>query len=162
CAPTRRSPRSRRKASRCWRRVADFVLEALTADEWTAIRLSLGVAVIATAGSLPFGIAGALRLARGRFPGRTLLDGRIRLPLARPPGVPGYLLRIRAGRRGPSGPCLCETFGIVSAVRWTGAALACAVMGCPLMVRALRLSAEAVDRRLESAAASLGASRLVV
>ena len=134
------------------------MLEALTADEWTAIRLSLWVAVIATAGSLPFGIAGALLLARGRFPGRTLLDGIIHLPLVMPPVVTGYLLLILFGRRGPIGAFLYETFGIVFAFRWTGAALACAVMGFPLMVRAIRLSIESVDRRLEAAAGTLGAN----
>ena len=112
--------------------------------------------------SLPFGIAVALILARGRFPGRTLLDGIVHLPLVLPPVVTGYLLLIVFGRRGPIGAFLDQTFGIVFAFRWTGAALACGIMAFPLLVRAIRLSIEAVDRRLEDAAASLGAHRLVV
>jgi molybdate transport system permease protein len=113
-------------------------------------------------GSLPFGIAIACLLARGRFPGRTLLDGIVHLPLVMPPVVTGYLLLLLFGRRGPIGRFLEETFGIVLAFRWTGAALACAIMGFPLMVRAMRLSLEAIDRRLESAASTLGASRIAV
>jgi molybdate transport system permease protein len=113
-------------------------------------------------GSLPFGLAIACLLARGRFPGRTLLDGIVHLPLVMPPVVTGYLLLLLFGRRGPIGRFLEETFGIVLAFRWTGAALACAIMGFPLMVRAMRLSLEAIDRRLESAASTLGASRIAV
>ncbi len=101
-------------------------------------------------------------LARGRFPGAALVDGIVHLPLVMPPVVTGYLLLLAFGRRGPVGAFLDRTFGIVFAFRWTGAALAAAVMGFPLMVRAIRLSIEAVDRRLEAAAATLGASRLVV
>ena len=133
-----------------------------TPAELVAIKLSLRVSIVATLVSLPFGIAVALILARGRFPGRTLLDGIVHLPLVLPPVVTGYLLLIGFGRRGPIGAFLDQTFGIVFAFRWTGAALACGVMAFPLLVRAIRLSIEAVDRRLEDAAASLGAHRLVV
>jgi molybdate transport system permease protein len=133
-----------------------------TPAEIVAIKLSLRVSIVATLVSLPFGIAVALILARGRFPGRTLLDGIVHLPLVLPPVVTGYLLLIGFGRRGPIGAFLDQTFGIVFAFRWTGAALACGIMGFPLLVRAIRLSIEAVDRRLEDAAASLGAHRLVV
>jgi molybdate transport system permease protein len=127
-----------------------------------AIRLSLRVATVATVASLPLGIAVAMLLARGRFPGRTLLDGLVHLPLVLPPVVTGYLLLIGFGRRGPIGAFLEEWFGIVFAFRWTGAALASAIMGFPLLVRAVRLSIEGVDTRLEAAAGSLGAHRLVV
>jgi molybdate transport system permease protein len=138
------------------------MFEALTAAEWDAIHLSIRVAIVAMIGSLPFGVAIACLLARGRFPGRTLLDGIVHLPLVMPPVVTGYLLLLLFGRRGPIGRFLEETFGIVLAFRWTGAALACAIMGFPLMVRAMRLSLEAIDRRLESAASTLGASRIAV
>jgi len=133
-----------------------------TPAEYVAIGLSLRVAVVATLVSLPFGIAVAMLLARGRFPGKTLLDGLIHLPLVLPPVVTGYLLLIGFGRRGPIGAFLEQAFGLVFAFRWTGAALASAVMGFPLMVRAVRISIESVDRRLEDAAASLGARRIVV
>ena len=132
----------------------------MTAEEWTAVRLSLLVAVTATAASLPPGIAIAWLLARKRFWGKGLLDTVVHLPLIMPPVVTGYLLLILFGRRGPIGEFLEQTFGIVFAFRWTGAALACAVMGFPLMVRAIRLSIEAVDTRLESAAGTLGANPL--
>ena len=134
----------------------------MTAEEWTAVRLSLLVAVTATAASLPFGIAVAWLLARGRFWGKSLLDTVVHLPLIMPPVVTGYLLLISFGRRGPIGMVLEQAFGIVLSFRWTGAALACAVMGFPLMVRAIRLSIEAVDARLESAAGTLGANPLWV
>ena len=127
--------------------------------EWAAIALSLKVSLWATLGSLPFGIAAALALARGRFPGRSMLDGLVHLPLVLPPVVTGYLLLVLFGRRGPVGGWLEETFGLVLAFRWTGAALAAAVMAFPLMVRAIRLAVEAVDPGLEEAAATLGASR---
>ncbi len=133
-----------------------------TPAEIVAIELSLRVAIVATLASLPFGIAVAMLLARGRFPGKTLVDGLVHLPLVLPPVVTGYLLLIGFGRRGPIGAFLEQTFGLVFAFRWTGAALASAVMGFPLMVRAVRLSIESVDRRLEDAAASLGARRIVV
>jgi molybdate transport system permease protein len=130
----------------------------LTPDEWTAIHLSLWIALIATLTSLPFGIAIAWLLARKSFWGKALLDGIVHLPLVLPPVVTGYLLLISFGRRGPIGSFLAENFGIVFSFRWTGAALACGVMGFPLLVRAIRLSFEAIDRRLEDAAATLGAS----
>src|SRR5215470_16040423 len=122
----------------------------LSPDEWTAVRLSLWVASVATLVSLPFGVAIAMALARGRFWGHTLLDGIVLLPLVLPPVVTGYLLLVLFGRRGPIGALLAEHFGIVFSFRWTGAALACGVMGFPLMVRAIRLSIESVDRRLEA------------
>jgi molybdate transport system permease protein len=129
----------------------------LSPEEATAMRLSLRVAFWAMTTSLVPGIAVALVLARGRFWGKSFLDGLVHLPLVMPPVVTGYLLLLLLGRRGPLGQFLDEHFGIVFAFRWTGAALACAVMGFPLMVRAIRLSIEAVDRRLEDAAATLGA-----
>jgi molybdate transport system permease protein len=134
----------------------------LTPAELVAIKLSLRVAVTATLVSLPFGIAVAMLLARGRFPGKMLFDGLVHLPLVLPPVVTGYLLLIGFGRRGPIGAFLEEAFGLVFAFRWTGAALAAGIMGFPLLVRAIRLSIEAVDRRLEDAAASLGAQGIVV
>jgi molybdate transport system permease protein len=130
--------------------------------ELVAIRLSLKVAAVATLVSLPFGIAVALFLARSRLPGKTLIDALVHLPLVLPPVVTGYLLLIGFGRRGPIGAFFEQTFGLVFAFRWTGAALASGVMGFPLLVRAVRLSIEAVDRRLEAAASSLGASGIVV
>ncbi|HKC33281.1 MAG TPA: molybdate ABC transporter permease subunit [Xanthobacteraceae bacterium] len=134
----------------------------LTPDEWIAIRLSLRIALVATAVALPFGVAVAWLLARKEFWGKALLDGLVHLPLVLPPVVTGYLLLISFGRKGPIGAFLADTFGIVFSFRWTGAALACGVMGFPLLVRAVRLSLEAIDRRLEDAAATLGASRLWV
>src|SRR5712691_2881011 len=131
----------------------------LTPDEWVAIRLSLRIAVVATLVALPFGLVIAWLLARRNFWGKSLLDGLVHLPLVLPPVVTGYLLLISFGRRGPIGAFLADTFGIVFSFRWTGAALACGVMGFPLLVRAIRLSMEAVDRRLEDAAATLGANR---
>jgi molybdate transport system permease protein len=138
------------------------MLDALTPAEWDAIRLSIQVASLAAIASLPFGVAVAYLLARGRFPGRTLVDALVHLPLVMPPVVTGYLLLLTFGRRGPAGIFLERTFGIVLAFRWTGAALAAAIMGFPLMVRAIRLSIETIDRRLEDAASTLGASRLAV
>ena len=128
----------------------------LNPDETTALLLSLRVATVATLASLPLGLLAAWLLARRRFPGHTLLDGLVHLPLILPPVVTGYLLLLAFGRRGWFGAWLAE-IGLVFSFRWTGAALACAVMGFPLMVRAMRLSIEAVDRRLEQAAATLGA-----
>ncbi|MCJ2066386.1 molybdate ABC transporter permease subunit [Methylobacterium sp. J-088] len=133
----------------------------LTPAEWTAVALSLKVASVATLASLGPGLATAWLLARRRFPGRALLDGLVHLPLILPPVVTGYLLLLAFGRRGPVGSLLAE-IGVVLAFRWTGAALACAIMGFPLMVRAMRLSIEAVDRRIEQAAGTLGASPLLV
>jgi molybdate transport system permease protein len=138
------------------------MLDALTPTEWDAIHLSLRVASVAALASLPFGIAVAYALARGRFPGRALLDAFVHLPLVMPPVVTGYLLLLAFGRRGPIGSFLERTFGIVLAFNWTGAALACAIMGFPLMMRAVRLSLEAIDVRLESAASTLGANRIAV
>ena len=131
----------------------------LSPEEWTAVRLSLRVAFVATLVSLPFGIAVAMVLARGRFWGHALLNGLVLLPLILPPVVTGYLLLVLFGRRGPIGSFLADTFGVVFAFRWTGAALACGIMGFPLLVRAIRLSVEAVDTRLEEAAGTLGANR---
>lgn len=138
------------------------MLASFTADELTAIRLSLKVASWAVAVSLPIGIAVAMLLARGRFPGRTLLDGLVHAPLILPPVVTGYVLLLLFGKRGPIGAFLAEHFGIVFSFRWTGAALAGGVMGFPLLVRAIRLSIEAIDPRLEAAAATLGANRVIV
>jgi len=134
----------------------------LTPEELTAVRLSLKVALWATVVSLPFGILIAWALARGRFWGRSVLNGLVHLPLILPPVVTGYILLLLFGRRGPIGQFLAEAFGIVIAFRWTGAVLACAVMGFPLLVRAIRLSIEAVDVRLEEAAGTLGAHPLWV
>ncbi len=134
----------------------------MTAEEWTAVRLSLLVATTATLASLPLGIATAWVLARGKFWGKSLLDTLVHLPLILPPVVTGYLLLLSFGRRGPIGAFLADEFGIVFSFRWTGAALACAVMGFPLMVRAIRLSIEAVDRRLEFGRRHAGASPLWV
>ncbi len=135
---------------------------ALTPEELDAIRLSLRVALWAMACSLPPAVLVALVLARGRFWGKALLDGIVHLPLVLPPVVTGYLLLLLFGRQGPLGRFFAEAFGLVFAFHWTGAALAAAIMGFPLMVRAIRLSLEAVDRRLEAAAATLGAGALGV
>jgi molybdate transport system permease protein len=131
----------------------------LTPEEWVAVRLSVRIALWATVVALPLGLAVAWLLARKSFWGKALLDGLVHLPLVLPPVVTGYLLLISFGRRGPIGAFLADNFGIVFSFRWTGAALACGVMGFPLLVRAIRLSIEAVDRRLEDAAATLGADR---
>ncbi len=130
----------------------------LSPDELTAVRLSLRVATWATLASLPLGLAVALILARGRFWGHGLLNVLVHLPLVLPPVVTGYILLLLLGRRGPVGQWLDQTFGIVVAFRWTGAVIASAVMGFPLLVRAIRLSIEAVDLRLEAAARTLGAA----
>src|SRR5438093_3700931 len=132
----------------------------LTPDEWIAIRLSLRIAIVATVVALPFGVGVAWLLARKDFWGKTLLDGVIHLPLVLPPVVTGYLLLIWFGRRGPIGAFLSDWFGIVFSFRWTGAALACGIMGFPLLVRPIRLAIEAIDRRLEGAAATLGPARI--
>ncbi|MCW0182433.1 MAG: molybdate ABC transporter permease subunit [Zavarzinia sp.] len=130
----------------------------LTPEELTAIGLSLKVAFWAVAVSLPFGILTAYVLSRGRFPGIAILDALVYLPLTLPPVVTGFILLVLFGRRGPIGGFLAEHFGIVFAFRWTGAALAGAIMGFPLLVRAIRLSLDGIDRRLEAAAGTLGAS----
>jgi molybdate transport system permease protein len=129
----------------------------LSPQEWTAVALSLRVAAVSTVVALPFGIVIAMLLARGSFWGKSLLDAVVHLPLVLPPVVTGYLLLISLGRKAPLGAFLAD-FGIVFSFRWTGAALACGVMAFPLMVRAIRLSIEAIDRRMEDAAATLGAS----
>jgi molybdate transport system permease protein len=129
----------------------------LSPQDWTAVALSLRIAVVATLVSLPFGIAIATLLARRNFWGKTLVDAIIYLPLVLPPVVTGYLLLITLGRHAPVGAFLADHFGIVFAFRWTGAVISCGVMAFPLMVRAIRLSIEAIDRRLEDAAATLGA-----
>jgi molybdate transport system permease protein len=138
------------------------MLEPLTPQEWSAIELSLRVAVTAALCALPLGLLVAYILARFRFPGRALFDGIVHLPLVMPPVVTGYLLLLAFGRRGPVGIFLEKTFGIVFAFNWTGAALAAGIMGFPLMIRAMRLSLEAIDRRYEAAAATLGAGRPIV
>jgi molybdate transport system permease protein len=135
------------------------VLE-LSPQEWTAVALSLRIAAVATFVALPFGIAIATLLARKSFWGKSLLDAVVHLPLVLPPVVTGYLLLITLGRKAPVGAFLADHFGIVFSFRWTGAALACGVMGFPLLVRAIRLSFEAIDRRLEEAASTLGANKL--
>lgn len=129
--------------------------------EWQAIGLSLKVSFVATLFSLPFGIWAAYALARWDFIGKHLLNGLVHLPLVLPPVVTGYLLLVVFGTRGPIGGFL-QDWGLVFAFRWTGAALAAAIMGFPLMVRAMRLSIEAVDPKLEHAASTLGASRVWV
>ena len=134
----------------------------LTPLESEAIRLSLRVALWSVVTSLPFGLAAAWLLQRYEFYGKTLLNGIIHLPLVLPPVVVGYLLLVLLGRRGPLGSWLYETFGISLPFTWEGAALAAAVMAFPLMVRSIRLSLESVDRNLETAARTLGATRLSV
>jgi molybdate transport system permease protein len=134
----------------------------LSLEEWDAVRLSLKVAFWAMLWSLPFGVFIAWLLARKEFWGKSLLNGVVHLPLVMPPVVTGWLLLLAFGRRGPAGAFFEEYLGIVFSFRWTGAALACAIMGFPLMVRAIRLSIEAVDRRLEAAAGTLGAGPLWV
>jgi molybdate transport system permease protein len=136
--------------------------DALTAEEWRAVALSLRVSFWATLLSLPLGIFIAYALARWEFWGKQVLNGLVHLPLILPPVVTGYLLLLTFGRKGAVGQFLDEWFGIVLAFRWTGAVLAAAVMAFPLMVRAIRLAIEAVDPRLEEAASTLGASRLWV
>jgi molybdate transport system permease protein len=138
------------------------MLSEFSPEEATAIRLSLRVAFWAILWSLPVGVGVALLLARGRFWGKSLLNAVVHLPLVMPPVVTGYLLLLLFGRKGPLGRLLEESLGIVFAFRWTGAALACAVMGFPLMVRSIRLSLDTVDRRLEDAAGTLGANNFWV
>src|ERR671937_1529825 len=134
----------------------------LSPDEWTAVQLSLRIALVATLAALPIGLAIAWLLARKSFWGKALLDGIVHLPLVLPPVVTGYLLLISFGRRGPIGAFLADYFGIVFSFRWTGAALACGVMAFPLLERPIRLAIEAIDRKLEDAAATLGADRFWV
>ncbi len=129
-----------------------------TPEEITVILLSLKVAMVATIAALPLGVALAWVLARCEFWGKTALNGLVHLPLVLPPVVTGYLLLLAFGRKGPMGAFLEQCCGFVFSFRWTGAALAAAVMGLPLMIRAIRLTIESVDPRLEHAAATLGAS----
>lgn len=136
--------------------------EGLSTAEWQAIYLSLRISGWATVVSLPVGILVALVLARGQFFGKSVLNVIVHLPLVLPPVVTGYILLLTFGRHGIVGAFLHQTFDIVLAFRWTGAALAASIMAFPLMVRAIRLSIEAVDPKLEQAAATLGASRLMV
>lgn len=135
---------------------------SLTAEEWEILQLSLRVSFWSVLISLPFAVAVAYLLARTNFPGKTLFDATVHLPLVLPPVVVGYFLLLLFGRRGPLGGLLEEWFGLVFAFRWTGAALAAGIMGFPLMVRAVRLSFETIDRKLEAAASTLGAGRIAV
>src|SRR6201993_3968862 len=131
-------------------------MSEITSAEWTAILLSLRVAVIATLVATPFGIALAWLLARHNFWGKSALDALVHLPLVLPPVVTGYLLLLTFGRRGLIGAWLADNLGIVFAFRWTGAALACGVMSFPLLVRPIRLSIEAVHRPLEHEGLGIG------
>jgi molybdate transport system permease protein len=131
----------------------------LTPTEWGILGLSLRIGLVAMAATLPLAFALAFLLARGRFRGKVLLDALVHLPLVLPPVVTGWMLLVAFGANGPAGRLLAQVFGLTLMFRWTGAALAAAVMALPLMVRAMRLSIEAVDRRLESAARTLGAGR---
>ncbi|WP_093035151.1 molybdate ABC transporter permease subunit [Roseovarius azorensis] len=132
-------------------------MDWLGPEEWRAVALSFRVSLWATLVSLPLGVLTAYALARWSFPGKQVLNGLVHMPLILPPVVTGYLLLLTFGTRGPVGSFLAD-FGIVFAFRWTGAALAAGVMAFPLMVRAIRLSLEAVDPKLEQAGATLGAS----
>jgi molybdate transport system permease protein len=134
-------------------------LPLLSPLELSIILLSLKIALWSVLVSLPFALGIAHLLARCDFPGKSLLDATVHLPLVLPPVVVGYFLLVLLGRSGPIGAWLEEWFGIVVAFRWTGAAIACAVMGFPLMVRAIRLSIETIDPKLEAAAQTLGAGR---
>jgi molybdate transport system permease protein len=134
-------------------------MSLLTADDFAAIGLSLKVALTATAATLPLALAAAFALARGRFPGRALLDAATHLPLVLPPVATGFALLVLCGRQGPVGRLL-EEVGVVLAFRWTGAALAAGIMAFPLMVRPIRLAIEAIDREVDEAARTLGAGPL--
>lgn len=136
------------------------IYAALSPEEWSILALSLKVSLVAVAAILPVCFCIAWMLARWRFPGKLLVDALVHLPLVLPPVVTGWLLLLLFGMNGPIGRWLSDVFGITLLFRWTGAALAAAIMAVPLMVRAIRLSIEAIDTRLESAAATLGASRL--
>ena len=133
-------------------------MPGLTPEDWSAVQLSLRVALLSTAVSLPFGLFFAWLLARREFLGKGLLNGIVHLPLVLPPVVVGYALLVLLGRKGAIGAWLHDSLGVTVAFKWEGAAVASAVMGFPLMVRAIRLSLDAVDRRLEAAALTLGAS----
>jgi molybdate transport system permease protein len=134
----------------------------LSPDEWQVLALSVRVALVSVACSLPIAVLVALVLARLDFPGKMFVDAVVHLPLVLPPVVVGFALLVLFGKRGPIGSVLDAWFGFTFAFRWTGAALAAALMGFPLMVRAIRLSIEAVDRRLETAARTLGGSPVFV
>jgi molybdate transport system permease protein len=134
----------------------------LSPDDWTAVALTIRISIVATLCALPFGLGIGWLLARRNFWGKSVLDGLAHLPLVLPPVVTGYLLLISFGRRAPVGAFLYDHFGIVFSFRWTGAALACGVMGFPLMVRPIRLALEAIDQKLEDAASTLGANRFFV
>jgi molybdate transport system permease protein len=134
----------------------------LSPADWTAVELTIRISIVATFCALPFGLGFGWLLARRNFWGKSVLDGLVHLPLVMPPVVTGYLLLISFGRKGPIGALLYEYLGIVLSFRWTGAALACGVMGFPLMVRPIRLALEAIDRKLEDAASTLGANRGLV
>lgn len=131
----------------------------LSPEEWAIVWLTLKVGTVATLATLPIAFALAWVLARWRFPGKVLLDAAVHLPLVLPPVVTGWLLLLSFGPLGPVGRWLESWFGVTVMFRWTGAAIAAGVMALPLMVRAMRLSIEAVDRRLEGAARTLGAGR---
>ena len=137
-------------------------MHGLSGEEIGIILLSLRVASISVLCSLPIAVLVAYVLARNHFPGKWMVDAIVHLPLVLPPVVVGFALLVLFGRHGPIGRVLDQWFGVVFAFRWTGAALASAVMGFPLMVRAIRLSIDAIDRRLETAARTLGGSRLWV
>src|SRR5579885_3261945 len=124
----------------------------LSPADWTAVELTIRIAIVATVCALPFGIELGWLLERKEFWGKSVLEGLVHMQLVLPPVVTGYLLLISFGRRGPSGEFLYDYFGIVFSFRWTGAALSCGVMGFPLMVRPIRLALEAIDRKLEAAA----------
>ena len=130
----------------------------MSAHDLAIVRLSLWVALWATLGSVPVALGVAVLLSRGRFRGKSIVNGLVHLPLVLPPVVTGYLLLRLFGRHGPLGGALEHAFGLVFAFRWTGAALAAAVMGFPLMVSAIRVALDGVDRRLEDSARTLGAS----
>jgi molybdate transport system permease protein len=134
-------------------------MPGLSPAEIGVVLLSLRVAIVSVICSLPLAILVAYMLARTRFPGKVLVDAVVHLPLVLPPVVVGFALLVLFGKRGPIGSFLDQWFGVVFAFRWTGAALASAIMGFPLMVRAIRLSIDAIDRRLETAARTLGGSR---
>jgi molybdate transport system permease protein len=129
----------------------------LSEAEITALLLSLRISAIAVVCALPVAIAAAYVLARGRFPGRALLDVFVHLPLVLPPVVMGYLLLVTLGTRAPIGGWLYDTFGIRFVFSWTGAALAAAIVTFPFQVRAIRLALEAIDTGIETAAETLGA-----
>jgi molybdate transport system permease protein len=134
----------------------------LTPTEWEILALSVKVSLLSVLITLPVAVGVAALLARADFFGKSVVDALVHLPLVLPPVVIGYFLLLLLGRQGPIGALLDQYLGIVVAFRWTGAAIACGIMGFPLMVRAIRLSIESIDAGLEAAARTLGASRLRV